>query len=149
MRVQASVPAHPRAARGADAPGELVETVARAVAWAFAGQAQQAAPPAAGDDRRPDLPPLLAPQQAAGLLGVSRNTVDRMVADGDLPSVPLRQGARQRMVRIPKAFVLRMMEDLNAGRSIPSLCDYAARWQEAVARRPAPAAAAGPAGAAS
>jgi excisionase family DNA binding protein len=64
----------------------------------------------------------------AELLGLSRNTVDRMVADGQLPFVVTREGARQRMVRIPKAFVLAMLKNLNAGTSIPSLQEYAAQW---------------------
>jgi excisionase family DNA binding protein len=148
MRVQGSVPACPRAAHDAAVPGDLLEAVVRAVTGVLAGQFRGAPSPAAGDDGRPDLPPLLAPQQAADLLGVSRNTVDRMVGDGDLPSVPLREGARQRMVRIPKAFMLAMLADLNAGRSIPSLGDYAARWQDSVTGT-APAAALEPAGAAS
>jgi excisionase family DNA binding protein len=139
MRVQTSVPAYQRAAQDATVSEDLLEAVVRAVTGVFVGQFREAPAPAAGDDGRPDLPPLLAPQQAADLLGVSRNTVERMVDDGDLPSVPLRQGARQRMVRIPKAFVLAMLAELNAGRSIPSLGDYAARWQASVTG-PAPAA---------
>jgi excisionase family DNA binding protein len=147
MRVQASVPAYPRAAQDAAVPEDLLEAVVRAVTGVFAVRFREAPGPDV-DDGRPDLPPLLAPQQAADLLGISRNTVDRMVDDGDLPFVPLRAGARQRMVRIPKAFVLAMLADLNAGRSIPSLREYAARWQASVTGT-APAAALEPAGVAS
>jgi excisionase family DNA binding protein len=63
----------------------------------------------------------------AVLLGVSRNTVDRMIADAELPSVVLRRGARQQMVRVPKAFVVQLLADLSAGARI-SLRDYAAQW---------------------
>jgi len=135
MRVQTSVQPHAVAQDEA-----LLEAVVRAVTQAICGFRPQEPAPSAGQDGRPDLPPLLAPQQAADLMGVSRNTVDRMVEDGDLPSVPLRQGSRQRMVRIPKAFVLAMLADLNAGQSITSLKGYAAAWQASAAvRLPAPA----------
>jgi excisionase family DNA binding protein len=92
--------------------------------------------PAAGGDGRDDLPPLLAPGQVAKLIGVSRNTVDRMVADGELPSVVLRRGARQQMVRIPKAFVLQLLRDLNSGARV-SLREYAAQWSASIAAGPA------------
>jgi excisionase family DNA binding protein len=92
--------------------------------------------PGAGGDGEDDLPPLLAPGQVATLIGVSRNTVDRMVADGELPSVVLRRGARQQMVRIPKAFVLQLLRDLNGGARV-SLREYAAQWSASLAAGPA------------
>src|SRR5256885_10419764 len=45
---------------------------------------------------------LLSPKQAADRLGVSRSTVDRMIADGSLEFVPLRQGKRKRLIGISK-----------------------------------------------
>jgi hypothetical protein len=39
------------------------------------------------------------------------------------------------MVRVPKAFVLKLIEDLNQGGRI-SLRDYAARWRAEVASQP-------------
>lgn len=118
-----------------DVPEALLETVIRAVTQALCGQ-RTPETPAAGDGSRPDLPALLAPQQAAGLLGVSRNTVDRMVEDGELPSLVLREGSRQRMVRIPKSFVLQLLRDLDKGARI-SLREYAARWSASAAAQPA------------
>jgi excisionase family DNA binding protein len=129
MRVQANVPGHAQAGEDAVVPEALLEAVVRAVTRAIYGYRPQLSAPSADEDGRPDLPPLLAPQQAADLFGISRNTIDRMAEDGELPSVSLREGTRQRMVRIPKAFVLAMLSDLNRGMSIPSLRDYAARWQ--------------------
>src|SRR5437588_5613451 len=43
---------------------------------------------------------LLSPKQAADRLGVSRSTVDRMILDGSLEFVPLRQGKRKRLIGI-------------------------------------------------
>jgi len=45
---------------------------------------------------------LLSPKQAADWLGVSRSTVDRMIADGRLEFVLLRQGKRKRLIGISK-----------------------------------------------
>jgi hypothetical protein len=50
-----------------------------------------------------------------------------MVEDGELPSVVLRQGNRQRMVRIPAGFVTAMLRDLGAGTQV-SLKEYTTRW---------------------
>lgn len=131
MRVQTSLPAHGRGLQAA-VPEELLETIIRAVTEAVVGQpARPAEVPQVLEDDRPDLPPLLAPQQVADLLGVSRNTIDRMVGDDELPSIVLREGTRQRMVRVPKSFVLRLLADLNAGARI-SLREYAALWQASV-----------------
>ena len=139
MRVQTtSVPAYGRALQDA-VTEDLLETIIRAVTEAVMGQPGRSRqePQASGDDR-PDLPVLLAPQVVADLMSISRNTVDRLVEDGELPSIVLRQGNRQRMVRIPKAFVLKLIKDLNKGTRI-SLRDYAASWQAEVASQ-APAA---------
>jgi excisionase family DNA binding protein len=114
-------------------PEDLLETIIRAVTEAVVGrQGQLREEPRAPGDDRPDLPALLAPQQVADLMGISRNTVDRMVEDGELPGIVLREGNRQRMVRVPKAFVLKLIRDLNKGARV-SLRDYAAKWQAEVA----------------
>lgn len=140
MRVQASVPSRAQVPEGSAVPEALLEAVIRGVTQALYGHGPQQAATAEAEDSRPDLPPLLAPQQVADLLGVSRNTVDRMAEDGELPSVVLREGSRQRMIRVPKAFVLQMLRDLNKGARI-SLKDYAARWSASVVGQvPAPGA---------
>ncbi len=113
-----------------DEPGQqgLLQAMLRALLAEVLATQQPAV-----DDTRPDLPPLLKPGQVSELTGWSRNTVDRMIAAGDLPSVTAREGAHQRMVQVPKAFVLRMLADLASGKSIPSLREYADRWQASIA----------------
>jgi excisionase family DNA binding protein len=144
MHVQPGVPAHPQAREDGVVPEVLLEAVIRAVTQVFCGQQRsRQAPPAAQDGVRPDLPALLAPQQAADLMGVSRNTIDRMVQDGDLPSVVLREGTRQRMVRVPKSFVLQLLSDLGAGARI-SLREYAERWPASLTAQASTASPAGP-----
>lgn len=106
MRVQVSVPAYQRSAQDAAVPEKLLEAVFRALS------APLSAAVPVGD--HPNLPPLLNPGQVVELMGI-----DRMVKVGDLPWVMPRKGPRQRVIRIPKAFVLAMIADLNAGRSIP------------------------------
>jgi hypothetical protein len=69
------------------------------------------------------------------MMGISRQTVDRMVDDAELPSVVLRQGTRQRMVRIPARFVVEMLSDLNSGTRV-CLKDYTARWMASAGGRP-------------
>ena len=133
MRAHSSVPGYGRTLQGATVHEELIEAIVRAVTEAFAsrpGRLREAS--LALEDDRPDLPALLAPQQVADLFGTSRNTVDRMVEDGELPCIVLRAGNRQRMVRVPKAFVLQLLRDLNGGARI-SLRDYADRWRATVA----------------
>jgi excisionase family DNA binding protein len=112
-------------------PPDALQAVIRAVAQAFGVPR-----PPAEQDAADDLPPLLGPGQAAKLLGVSRNTMDRMIADGQVPSVVLREGPRQRMVRVPKAFIVGLLKDLNSGVRV-HLEDYTARWLESVAAPPA------------
>ncbi len=111
-------------------PPAVLEAVVRAVAAALSLRQLVPVPRAQADDGE-GLPPLLSPVQAGKLIGVSRQTIDRMVADGELPSVVLREGTRQRMVRIPKAFMLQLLRDLNAGAQV-SLKDYTARWLASV-----------------
>jgi excisionase family DNA binding protein len=119
-------------------PPAVLEAVVRAVAAALSPRQLVPVPREPEDDGQ-DLPPLLSPVQAGRLIGVSRQTIDRMVADKELPSIVLREGTRQRMVRIPKAFVLQLLRDLNAGMQV-SLKDYTARWLASAAGQPAAAA---------
>jgi excisionase family DNA binding protein len=133
MRVQSSVPGYGRTLQGSTVPEDLLETIIRAVTEAVVGQPSRLREePRPLEDDRPDLPALLAPQQVADLMGISRNTVDRMVEDGELPGIVLREGNRQRMVRVPKGFVLQLIRDLNKGAQI-SLREYADKWRATVA----------------
>jgi excisionase family DNA binding protein len=139
MRVQSSVPGYGRTLQGNTVPEDLLEAIIRAVTEAFVGQpGRHREESRVQEDDRPDLPALLAPQQVADLMGISRNTVDRMVDDGELPGIVLREGSRQRMVRVPKAFVLQLLRDLNGGARI-SLREYADRWRATVASQTAAA----------
>lgn len=109
----------------------LSSAIIDAVVQATAGVLARSVPPTAGSEGNStaSLPPLLSPGQAAKLMGVSRQTVDRMVADGELPSITMREGARQRMIRIPSGFIVQMLKDARSGVSI-TLKEYAARWSE-------------------
>jgi|SRR6266850_7568010 len=53
----------------------------------------------------------LSPKQAADYLGVSRSTVDRMIADGELKAVPLRHGKRKRLLGIHRKVLERFKKD--------------------------------------
>ncbi|PYJ69608.1 MAG: hypothetical protein DME76_08445 [Verrucomicrobia bacterium] len=53
---------------------------------------------------------LLSPAQVAMLLGCSRSTVDRMVADGSLPHVLLRSGRRKKQYGIRRVTLQRWLE---------------------------------------
>jgi excisionase family DNA binding protein len=112
---------------------EVFEAAVRAVAAALSPR-RTLVSPAVQDGGGEDRPPLLSPPEAGKMLGVSRNTIDRMVADRELPSIVLREGARQRVVKIPRAFLEQLLGDLTAGVQV-SLKDYTARWLASVAAR--------------
>ena len=71
--------------------------------------------------------PLLDLEETAGLLGVSRMTVARMADEGRLPSVVVRRGRVQKICRIPRALVDRIVADACAGAEV-DLEEYAAAW---------------------
>ena len=71
--------------------------------------------------------PLLDLEETAGLLGVSRMTVARMADEGRLPSVVIRRGRVQKILRIPRAFVDRIVADACAGAEV-DLEEYTAAW---------------------
>jgi excisionase family DNA binding protein len=102
-------------------PGVL-EAVIRALAGALTSDAQpaQSADPA-------DEKPLLGLEETAELLGVSRMTVARMADEGRLPSVVIRRGRVQKIRRIPRAFVDRIVADACGGARV-DLEEYAAAW---------------------
>ena len=80
--------------------------------------------------------PLLDLEETAGLLGVSRMTVARMADEGQLPSVVIRRGRVQKIRRIPRTFVDRIVADACAGAEV-DLEEYTASWLAEHAR-PAP-----------
>ena len=133
MRDQAS-PRVPAAHIGSGAlpPGVLAALV-RALAAALAsGNAQPAQSADPAGDR-----PLLAVDETAELLGVSRMTVTRMVDEGRLPSVVVRRGRVLTARRIPRAFVDRVVADACAGVYV-DMEEYAAEWLVQHADAPAP-----------
>jgi excisionase family DNA binding protein len=71
--------------------------------------------------------PLLDLEETAELLGVSRMTIARMADEGRLPSVVVRRGRVQKIRRIPRAFVDKMVADAAAGAQV-DLEEYAAAW---------------------
>ena len=103
-------------------PGVL-EAVIRALAGAFITGGTWPTP-------APDpalYKPLLDLEEAAGLLGVSRMTVARLADEGRLPSLIIRRGRVQKIRRIPRAFVDRIVADACAGAEV-DLEEYAAVW---------------------
>ena len=103
-------------------PGVL-EAVIRALAGALATGGSLSAP---STDPAADKP-LLDLEETAGLLGVSRMTVARMADEGRLPSVVIRRGRVQKIRRIPRAFVDRIVADACAGAEV-DLEESTAAW---------------------
>jgi excisionase family DNA binding protein len=103
-------------------PGVL-EAVIRALAGALTTGGTLPAPSA---DPAVDKP-LLDLEETAGLLGVSRMTVARMADEGRLPSVVIRRGRVQKIRRIPRAFVDRIVADACAGAEV-DLEECTAAW---------------------
>ena len=103
----------------AGALGELIQALARALS-ARQSEAARATDPASDK-------PLLDLEETAELLGVSRMTVARMADERRLPSVVIRRGRVQKIRRIPRAFVDRIVADACAGAEV-DLEDYTAAW---------------------
>jgi len=112
-------------------PGVL-EALIRALAGVLTTGGTLPTPPA---DPAVDKP-LLDLEETAGLLGVSRMTVARMADEGRLSSVVIRRGRVQKIRRIPRAFVDRIVADACAGAEV-DLEEYTATWLAEHAR-PAP-----------
>jgi excisionase family DNA binding protein len=71
--------------------------------------------------------PLLDLEETAELLGVSRMTVARLADDGCLPSVVIRRGRVQKIRRIPRAFIDRILADACAGTEV-DMAEYTQAW---------------------
>jgi excisionase family DNA binding protein len=71
--------------------------------------------------------PLLDLEETTGFLGVSRMTVARMADEGRLPSVVIRRGKVQKIRRIPRASVDRIVADACAGAEV-DLEESRAAW---------------------
>jgi hypothetical protein len=110
-------------------PPALLEGAVRAAVAVILQQ--QAAVPQEADGYK-ELPALLTPAQVQKLTGWSRSEVNRMLHDGRLPSIAAGSGTKQKKRWVSKAFILKMLQDLNTGRSITSLRDYTAQWQAGI-----------------
>jgi excisionase family DNA binding protein len=62
--------------------------------------------------------PLLDVAETARLLKVSRMTVVRLIDERRIPAVIVRRGGSQKIRRIPRAFILRLLADANAGAQV-------------------------------
>jgi len=78
---------------------QLAQAMAKGLARAGPRGREEAAPQP--DDR----PPLVDLREAARLLDVPRMTVTRLCDQGRLPCVVVAQGARQKLRRVPRAFI--------------------------------------------
>ena len=123
MRDRVRIPAvePPAGSRAVElgALGEVIQALAVALS---ARQSEAAWPTRPTDDK-----PLLDLEETAELLGVSRMTVARMADEGRLPSVVVRRGRVQKIRRIPRAFVDRMVADAAGGAQV-DLEEYTAAW---------------------
>jgi excisionase family DNA binding protein len=123
MRDRARVPAAEVPAGSVVLELGALREVIQALAGALSARQTEAARPA---DPASDKP-LLDLEETAELLGVSRMTVARMADEGRLPSVVVRRGRVQKVRRIPRAFVDKMVADAAAGTEV-DLEEYAAAW---------------------
>jgi excisionase family DNA binding protein len=101
--------------------------VLREVIQALASALSARQPEAARTDEPAGDRPLLDLEETAELLGVSRMTVARMADEGRLPSVVVRRGRVQKIRRIPRAFVDKMVAAAAEGAQV-DLEEYAAAW---------------------
>jgi len=124
-------------ARRAVLPPGVLEAVTRALADILAAAV---APPGQATHSAGDTP-LIDVEQTAELLGVSRMTVIRMADAGQLPAIVVRRGKVQKIRRIPRAFVERMIADAAAGAQV-DIDTYTATWltEHAPSQEPPPAA---------
>jgi len=75
-----------------------------------------------------DRPPLVDLREAARLLGVSRMTVTRLCDQGRLPCVVVAQGARQKLRRVPRAFIDAVAAEALAAGGEVDLAEFASAW---------------------
>jgi excisionase family DNA binding protein len=75
-----------------------------------------------------DRPPLVDLREAARLLGVSRMTVTRLCEQGRVPCVVVAQGARQKLRRVPRAFIEAAASQALAVGGELDLAGFAAGW---------------------
>ncbi len=75
-----------------------------------------------------DRPPLVDPREAARLLNVSRMTVIRLCDQGRLPCVVVAQGARQKLRRVPRAFIDAVAAEALAAGGEVDLAEVVSAW---------------------
>ena len=117
-------PARPNALSGS-LNGEPVMSLG--LLEAFMRALSQAVEPNAAPAQLTASKVLMDIEETAQLLGVSRMTVARLADEGHLPSVVIRRGRVQKIRRIPRAFVERMVADACAGAEV-NMEQYTAAW---------------------
>lgn len=80
-------------------------------------------PPRDGDGE-----PLVDLKEAARLLGVSRMTVTRLCDNGRLPCVVVARGGRQKLRRVPRAFIDAVAAEALAAGGEVDLAEFASAW---------------------
>jgi excisionase family DNA binding protein len=81
-----------------------------------------------------DAPPLLNVAETAEMLKVSRMTIVRLVDERRIPSVIVRRGSSQKIRRIPRAFIERLIAEVDMGAQV-DLEQLTAAWLDQLARR--------------
>jgi hypothetical protein len=82
----------------------------------------------AGDTAANDRPPLVDLKEAARLLGVSRMTMTRLCDQGRVPCVIVAQGPRQKLRRVPRAFIDSVASGAMSAGGELDLAGIAAAW---------------------
>jgi excisionase family DNA binding protein len=75
-----------------------------------------------------DRPPLVDLTEAARLLGVSRMTITRLCDQGRVPCVVVAQGTRQKLRRVPRAFIDSVAAEALAAGGELDLAGFASAW---------------------
>lgn len=101
---------------------ELARALAEGLARAGAHE-MATAPPRAGEGES-----LVDLKEAARLLGVSRMTVTRLCDTGRLPCVVVARGGRQKLRRVPRAFIDAVASEALAAGGEVDLAEFASAW---------------------
>ena len=110
---------------GGALPAAVIE-LARAMAEGLARAGMRdltVAPPVAGGDE-----PLMDLMEAARLLRVSRMTITRLCDSGRLPCVVVARGGRQKLRRVPRAFIDAVASEALAACGEVDLAEFASAW---------------------
>lgn len=102
---------------------QIAQAVAEGLTRAAAHEPAGASPHADGD-----RPPLVDLKEAARMLRVSRMTVARLCDQGRIPCVVVAEGARQKLRRVPRAFIDSVVSEALSVAGQVDMADYAVKW---------------------